>query len=180
MAEIKGKFVTLAHGFLSTRPAIQSNAAARVRSMTGSDPKELDPEGWYDTKVLDAVFQEVYSAEDKLGAWVALKVIGQEVYSTIKYTVGLPDHLKTPLDFVKFEADGFLANHRGSDVRPRNIVKAEDRHVVIEAPAPGYDCVWIEGVYEGILRMNAIYGGKVKQTKCVKKGDSICEYDIQW
>jgi predicted hydrocarbon binding protein len=44
-----------------------------------------------------------------------------------------------------------------------------------------YDCILIEGVYEGILeKMCGIKQYKVIQTRCVKKGDPVCEYDITW
>ncbi len=180
MAEIRGKFITLACSFLNTRPQIKQEAEAAVQRLTGTAAAKLDPEEFYDTRVLDSVFQVISAHEDELGAWVAKKVIGQEVYSTIKWTAGIPEHVTSPLDYVKFEAEGFLANHRGSDVTPRRIVSAENGHVVVEARSPGYDCTWIEGVYEGILRMNNIYDGKVTQTRCIKNGDATCEFDITW
>lgn len=180
MAEIKGKFVTLAFNFISTKPAAQQAAVVKVQALTGKHPRELEPEAFYDTRVLEAVFAAVKETENETISWIALRVIGREVYYEIKWTVGLPDHLKTPLDFIKFEAEGFLANHRGADVQPRRIISAEEGHVVIQALSPGYDCAFIEGVYEGILRMHKIYDPRVVQTKCVKKGDKVCEYDISW
>ena len=180
MAQIKGKFIQLACGFLSTAPETQRAAIAAVEQKAGMSYKDLDPEAYYDTNVLDAVFKQIDTHESELLAWVRKKVIGQEVYSTIKYTVGIPEHIKTPLDHVKFEAEGFLLNHRGEDVKPRRILHSEDGHVIIEAPSPGYDCAWIEGVFEGILRMCGHAGKAVTQTKCVKRGDDTCVYDIKW
>lgn len=180
MAEIKGKFIAMATGFLSSRPQVQAAAVASVRNLTGKDPKDLEPEGWYETRVLNAIFQTIRQHEDKVGAWVAIKVIGYEVFPTIKHTVGFPSHLQTPLDFMKFEADTFAANHRGPDVIPRRFTKTDPGHVIVEAPSPGYDCLFIEGVFEGILRMCRVYDGSAKQTKCVTKGDSTCEYEIKW
>ncbi len=92
----------------------------------------------------------------------------------------MPPNLKTPLDFIKFEAEGFLANHRGSDVRPRKITKAQDKDVIIEAPAPGYHSKLFVGVYLGILEMCGIKTGKVDQTKSQEKGDSTSEFHITW
>jgi predicted hydrocarbon binding protein len=181
MAELKGKFIALACNFLHTKPVARQTAIASVRSMTGKDPTELDPEEYYDTKVLDSVFQAVLNSESETVARAALKVIGQEVYYEIKWTVGLPDSLDSPLDYVKFEMEGFRLNHRGPDVVQRRILQAEDGHVIIEAPSPGYNCIWIEGVFEGILRMcGKVRTGRVVQTQCVMKGDPTCVYDIKW
>ncbi len=119
MAEIKGKFVMLACSLLETKPEAKAQALANVKRLTGSEWNELDPEGWYDTKVLNSVFEAIEGTSSPILAWAAIKVIGQNVYPTIEKTVGLPKSLKTPLDFVKFEAEGFLANHRGADVIPR-------------------------------------------------------------
>jgi hypothetical protein len=180
MAQVKAKFIQLACNFLSSSPDTQRDAIANVERKVGKPYKELDPEAYYDTSVLDVVFKEIDRHESEFMARVRKKVIGQEVYSTIKFSVGIPEHIKTPLDHVKFEAEGFLLNHKGADVVPRKILLAEDHHVVIEAPSPGYDCTWIEGVFEGILRMTGHSGKTVKQTACVKKGDRTCVFDITW
>ena len=102
------------------------------------------------------------------------------IYPTIAATVGLPDHLRTPLDFLKFEAEGFIADHRGDDVIPRKFLKQEEGHVIVEAISPDYSCALIEGVYDGILQLCGVKGGQVRQTKCVRRGDPVCEYDIKW
>jgi hypothetical protein len=180
MAEVKGKFITMAWNLMHTLPEAQKTAQTNVERLAGKSPTQLEPESWYDAAVLQSVFDAVREHESEVGAWTRLRVMGIDVYPTIKQTVGLPDHLTSPLDFVTYEAEGFLADHRGPDVIPRKIVTSEPGHVVIDAPSPGYDCVFIEGVFDGILRMVGIYGGKVKQTKCIRNGGSTCEYDIQW
>lgn len=180
MAEIKGKFILLACSLLETKPEAKSQALANVRRLTGREWNELDPEGWYDTKVINSVFEAIEANASPILAWAAIKVIGQNVYPTIERTVGLPKTLQTPLDFVKFEAEGFMANHRGPDVTPRKIVSAEPGSVVVEAPSPGYNCSFIEGVFDGILIMCGIRNGEVTQTRCVKKGHPTCEYHIRW
>lgn len=81
------------------------------------------------------------------------------VYPTIKRTAGLPPSLKTPLDFLKFEAEGLLANHRGADVRPRKFMKAVDREVVVDAPAPDERSKLYEGVFLGILEITGVKTG---------------------
>lgn len=180
MADIKGKFITLACSLLETKPEAKRAALDAVVRMTGKASDQLDPEGWYDTKVLDAVFSAIEQHTSPMLAWAAIRLIGTRVYPTINQTVGLPKNLETPLDFVKFEAQGFRDNHRGSDVQPRRFVKSDYGDVVVEAPSPGYNCAFIEGVFDGILQMCGIKTGKVSQTRCIKKGDSTCEYHIQW
>ncbi len=180
MAEVKGKFITLACDLIKTKPEARQAAIEAVMRLTGKDPYELDPEGWYDTKVFDAVFTAIEANAPGIMGWASIKVIGQLVYPTIKTTVGLPPHLKTPLDFVKFEAEGFLQNHRGIDVIARRFIKAEDKDIVVAAPSPGYNCALIDGVYEGILHLCGIGDGSVRQIQCVKKGDPTCIYQIKW
>jgi hypothetical protein len=180
MAEMKGKFITLATGLLRSHPGVRSAAIATVKRMTGRTPLELEPEGWYDTKVLDEFLKAVEDGESPLVAWAAIKMIGENVYPTVYAAEGIPEQLKTPLDFYKFEAESFLHDHRGIDVVPRKFIRAEDRYIMIEAPSPGYNCALTEGVFDCILRMCRITRGRVRQTKCVRKGDSTCEYTIQW
>jgi predicted hydrocarbon binding protein len=180
MADIKGKFITLAVSLMKSKPEARAESIKAVTEMTGRSPDALDPEGWYDTRVLEAAFKAIEASSSPLLAWAALKVIGQNVYPTIEASVGLPGHLKVPLDFVRFEAEGFLANHRGSDVKPRRFVKTEEGHVIVEAPSPGYNCAFIEGVFDGILIMCHIRDGIVRQTKCIRKGHNTCEYEIKW
>ena len=180
MAEVKGKFITLACDLIKSKPKAREAAIAAVSVMTGRDPYELEPEGFYDTKVFDAVFRAVEEHTEGIHGWASIKVIGQLVYPTIEATVGLPDHLKTPADFVKFEAEGFLDNHRGSDVIPRKFLKVEENDIIVEAPSPGYNCILIEGVFDGILQMCRVKDGSVKQTQCVRRGDPTCVYHITW
>lgn len=180
MAEVKGKFIMLACSLLETKPAAKEAALAKVQELTGVPYTELDPEGWVDTKVFDAVFQSIEDNTSPMLAWAAIRNIGTEVYPTIEKTAGLPKDLNEPIDFIKFEAAGFLDNHRGSEVVPRKFIKTDKGDVVVEAPSPGYNCALIEGVFDGILKMCGISGGKVSQTRCVRKGDHTCEYHIQW
>ncbi|MEM7184651.1 MAG: hypothetical protein AAF518_27395 [Spirochaetota bacterium] len=180
MAEVKGKFITLSCSLLETKPKAKEAALAEVKARTGKEFNELEPEGWYDASVMQAVFQSIEANSSTLLAKAAIKLIGEKVYPTIEQTVGLPQDFKTPLDFLKFEAEGFKQNHRGSDVIQRTIIKAEEGSVVINAPSPGYSCILIEGVFSGILKMAGINTGKVIQTKCVKEGHDTCEYHITW
>jgi len=180
VAEVKGKFITLACDLIKTKPQARLAAMGAVRELTGKDPYELDPEGWYSTAAFDAVFSAIEANTEGIMGWASIKVIGQLVYPTIRSTVGLPPHLKTPLDFLKFEAEGFLTNHTGPDVIPRKFIKTEDKDIMIAAPSPGYNCTLIDGVYEGILHICGIADGSVKQIQCVKRGDPTCLYHITW
>lgn len=176
MAQVKGKFIMLSCSLLETKPNAKKEALDAVKTMTGKEFNELDPEGWYDTKVMQAVFKAIEDNTSPLLARAAIKLIGQKVYPTIEKSAGLPKTLKTPLDFIKFEAEGFLLNHQGADVKPRNIITAEDRNVVIEANSPGYSPILIEGVFLGILEMCLIRTGKVEYKE--ENGNSV--YYIKW
>jgi hypothetical protein len=180
MAELRGKFISLACRLLQTECHIKEAAQEAVVWMTGEVPGELDPEGWYDTQVLAEVLKAIETHSTPLVAWATIKVIGQNVYPLIKATTGFPKDLRTAVDFLAFEAQGFLYSHRGADIVPRKFMKLEDGHIIVEALSPGYSCILIEGVFEGILRMCSVRSGRVTQPKCVLKGDPACVYDIQW
>ena len=126
--------------------------------------------------MFQAVFKAIEDNSSPLLARAAIKLIGQRVYPTIEKTAGLPKNLKTPLDFIKFEAEGFLLNHQGAEVKPRKILVEEDKSVVIEANSPGYSPVLIEGVFLGILEMSGIKTGRVDYKE--ENGNSI--YMIKW
>jgi hypothetical protein len=173
MAEIKGKFIQLTADLMGAYPKAVEKADAFMKSQTGKTSRDLDPEGWYDTRIW-ATFMDAY-VEASVTGERALVTLGKKVYPKIKTTVGLPPHLKTPLDFIKFEAEGFIANHRGSDVKPRTFVKAQEGHVIVKAPAPGYSPRLYEGVFLGILEMVGVKNGK-----CVMKDANNPEFEITW
>ena len=178
MAEVKGKFIVLAARLMSLYVVKLMEADGVLFKKMGRHWNELEPEGWYDTALFD-LFIEAYAKASPLGE-EAIVAIGKGVYPKIKKTVGLPTHLKTPLDFIKYEAEGFLANHRGADIVPRTFVLVEDRHVVVEARAPGYSAKLYEGVFLGILEMCGVKTGKIVQTKSTKRSDTTDEFDIRW
>lgn len=101
MAEVKGKFITLACELIKSKPQARQAAMESVKKLTGKDPYELDPEGWLDTRVFQAVFDAIQTNTEGILGWASIKVIGQLVYPTIRATVGLPPHLRTPLDFIR-------------------------------------------------------------------------------
>ncbi len=160
MADVKGKFITLACSLMSAYPEAQSKANEYLKKLTGRGWTELEQEGWYNTEIFNEVM-ELY-AKSSLSGIKAIVTLGRKVYPTIKKTAGIPENVKTPLDFIKYEAEGFLLNHTGNDVIPRQIMKAVDKEVVIKAPAPNYNEILYEGVYLGILEMCGITTGKVE------------------
>lgn len=178
MAQVKGKFIQLAGYLMALYKDAQQKADDFLKSKVGKSFNELDPEGFYDAKIFDVFMKEYAKASptnDK-----AIVTLGKKVYPTIQKTSGLPDALKTPLDYILFEAEGFLLNHKGADVTPRKFLKKEEKNVIIEAKAPGYDCKLYEGVFLGILEMCGVKTGKVSQVKCIKNGDHTCEFHITW
>ncbi|KUO78691.1 MAG: hypothetical protein APF81_09490 [Desulfosporosinus sp. BRH_c37] len=178
MADVKGKFITLAGSLMAFYETQLKKADEELFKSTGKHWDGLDPEGWYNTKIFNSFMQSY--AEGSPTKDMAIVTLGKKVYPTIKASVGLPPNLKTPLDFIKFEAEGFLANHRGADVKPRKFLLSEDKHVIIQAPAPGYNPKLFEGVYLGILEMCGIRTGKVVQLKAAAKGQGTDEFDIRW
>lgn len=180
MAKSKGKFVTMACTLLELNPEALAEAARTIEQLTGQEWTQLAPEGWYNTNVIESVFQIAEKYYGSIMAWSTIKIMGRRIYPTIAKTAGFPKHLKTPLDWLRWEGQSFLNDHQGRDVAPRNFLKVEPGHIIVEAISPGYNCVLIEGVYEGILEMCKIKTYRVKQTRCVKKGDPVCEYDIAW
>ena len=178
MAKVKGKFITLAGFLMALYPKVREQADAQLFSETGKHWDQLDPEVWYDTKLFN-LFMQKY-AEGSSTRKKAIVSLGRNVYPTIKKTVGLPPDLDTPLKLLVFEAEGFLANHQGADVKPRKMLKSTEGDMIVQAPAPGYDCMLYEGVFLGILEMTGIADGKVVQTKCIERGDPTCEFHITW
>ena len=174
MAEVKGKFITLTGVLMSAYQNALESAEKELVAMTGKGHKELDPEGWYDAKILD-MFMTKYAEGSPTGE-NAIVTLGRLVYPTIKRTVGIPAEITTPLALILWEADGFKLNHRGYDVTPRKFIKKEDGCVIVQAPAPGYNQKLFEGVFLGILEMYGIKNGRVTMTKAAPE----FEYEIIW
>ena len=174
MAEVKGKFIMLCGSLMSLYKKQLEEADNVLFSKTGKRCKDLEPEGWYDTKIFD-LFMKKYS-EGSIAGESAIVTLGRLVYPTVKDTMGLPANIKTPLDLIMFEAEGFMLNHRGEGVVPRQFIIKKEGHVIVKAPAPGYNQKLYEGVYLGILEMFGIKDGKVSMVKDAPD----FEYDIRW
>ena len=178
MAEIKGNFITLAASLMSLYKDIFETVDKRLFEETGKHWNELDPDGWHDTKYYsDMMTAYAKSSPSKENAIITL---GKQIYPTIKRTVGLPPNLKNPIDYIEFENRGYQENLRGSEIRPRKFVKKENGYVIVQTKMIEQDCKILEGVYMGIMKMAGITRGKIYQEKCIKNGDSYCEYHIIW
>jgi hypothetical protein len=178
LAEVKGRFITLTGTLMALCPKQLDQADTMLVAKCGKHWDELDPEAWYDTRAC-GVFMDAYAKASVAGER-ALVALGRNIYPTIKKVRGLPPALQTPLELIKYEAEGFLADHRGADVKPRNFIKAVDHDVVVEAPAPGYNSRLYEGVFLGILEISGITTGQVEQTRSQEKGDVTSEFHIMW
>jgi len=177
MSEVRGKYITLAGSLMGLYPQKRAEVDTLLFAQTGKHYNELEPEGWYDTKWIK-MFLDKYVEASTTGA-NAVVTFGRKIYPTIK--AGLPHNLKTPLDFIKFEAEGFLSAHRGPEIKPRKFIKTTEGDVIIQAVVPPWhNSKMYEGVYIGILEMCGVKNGKVVQTKSQEKGDGITEFHITW
>jgi hypothetical protein len=178
MAEVKGKFILLIGNLMLVYKEKRAEFDARLFSETGRHWNELDPEGWYDAKLYREAMQ-AYTEGSITGAR-ALVTLGKHIYPTIKSTVGFPPGLETPLDYILFEAEGYMNNLRGPEIEPRKFVKKELGHVIVEMNMKEQDCRVMEGVYAGIMGMVGVSNGKVEHALCIKKGDDCCRFQITW
>lgn len=178
MVEVKGKFITLAAGFIKIYPKYYEMADKRVFEATGLHQDKLDPEGWYDAR-LYSYLMECY-VEASITKEKALVTLGKGIYPTIRRTVGFPPGLETPMDFIHFEAQAYLDNVRGPGVRPRKITKMSDSYAIVRLRMDEQPCKIGEGVYLGILDIAGHPEGTVEHRRCVKGGDPECEFHIRW
>lgn len=176
MANVKGKFIKLSGSLmsLSKHDKALDFCDKILYEKLGKHWYQLDGEAWYDTKIFNG-FMVNYGKASPMGE-EAIVLLGKKVYPTIRHSVGLPPEIKSALDLILFEAEGYKMNHEGNDVKPRKFIKQEDGHVIVQAPAPGYSQKLYEGVYLGILEMFNITTGKVE----LKKGAPEFEYEITW
>ncbi|MBN2168366.1 MAG: hypothetical protein JW738_03910 [Actinobacteria bacterium] len=178
MAEIKGKFIILTASLMGLYKNAVQEADEKLFDSTGKHFDELDPEGWYNIKYYNDFISAYVSASPS--GEKAMITLGKKIYPTIKKTVGLPAGLETPLDYVEFELKGYLQNCRGPEVKPRKIISRERNRVVIQTRMTEQPCKLLEGVYLGILTLAGAPEGQVKHSKCISKGDDVCEFEITW
>ena len=178
MTQTRGKFLVLIMVLMRSYEDQFKKADTYILEKTGKHWNELDPEGWYDTDLTRELIS--YYVQGSPTKEKALITFGKQVYPTIKRTTGLPPELKTPLEYIEFEAKGHVENLRGLEVKPRRFLRKEEGCVVIEMPDEGEDCRILEGVYLGILKLADVFSGQVEQKKCVRRGDPVCEFHITW
>lgn len=178
MVEVRGKYIKLIGSLMSLYPDHRVKVDKLLFEQTGKHYNELEPEGWYDVKWANLFIDEYTKAS--LSGEEALVTFGRMIYPTLEKIAGFPPSLKTTLDFIKFEAEGFERAHRGSGIKPRKFIKAIEGEVIVEAHSPGYNSKLYQGVFLGILEMRGVRNGKVVQTKSQEKGDPTSEFHITW
>ena len=174
MAETKGKLIILCGRLMVLYKDSLKEADNELFKRVGLHYNELDPEGWYDTKLF-ALFIDKY-AEASITKENAIITLGKSMYPQIKRMGGLPNHIKTPIDLLKYSVETFLKNHRGREVRPKKLVEAINGRVVIHGTNPYFSQKLCKGVYLGILGMYNVKNPKV----VITKGFPNVEYIITW
>ena len=178
MLQVKGMFITFTVRLMTLYKEAKQEISDYIKQQTGLDYNDLDPTAWYPGEILIKALK-MYEQASPTGKTVYV-TMGKQVYPIWKQNGLLPDNLKTPLDYMKYEAEGFKEAHLGPEVKQRNFIKMEDGHIIVEAPAPGYSCKLFEGVWRGIFNMIGINTAEIMQTQCVDQGDSTCVFDIKW
>ena len=176
MPQVKGKFITMAGYLMAVYKEEQLKADEMLFLKIGKHFNELDAEGFYDVSIYDE-FMRKY-AEASITGEKAILTLGKNTFPLIKRTVGLPSHINSALDLIKFSAQQFVNDHKG--LPPITILKAERWNVILKLPKLGYDCLVVEGVYLGILEIFGIRNGRIAHNTCVKKGDPYCRLEINW
>jgi hypothetical protein len=139
---------------------------------------ELEPDGWYDARhYRNFINGYVKASPAKENAMITL---GKQIYLTVKQMDGFPPGLKTPIDYLEFEAKTYLEAFQGAEISPRKFIKKYPGYVIIQTKMTEQDCKVVEGVYRGIMRLAGVSRGKIQQAKCIKNGDAFCEFHILW
>lgn len=177
MSEVRGKYISLAGSLMSLYPKQRTEIDSLLFEQTGKHHNELEPEEWYDTKWIK-LFLDKY-VEASLSKDTALVTFGRKIYPTIK--ASLPPQLKTPLDFLRFETEGYMQAHKGPDVKPRKILKATEGEFIVQAVMPQWhNARMYEGVYLGILEMCGIKTGRVEKNTIQEARENIVEFRVTW
>ena len=177
IVKVKGKYITFTGKLMGLYKEAQKSANQALFNKIGKYFDELEPEGWYDGEILKE-FLDTYIEASPTGK-NALVTMGRNIFPIIKRTTGLPN-FKNPLDVILYDSETFLMDHNSDEVSkiiPREIIKAEEGHVILKAPPPPdiYDALLFKGVYLGILSMFGIKDGKVE---IIDKKESI--FEITW
>lgn len=177
MDELRGKFISVVCKLLETKPEVKAAVLDYVLKQTGKPCDQIDSEGWYPVEVFAGACRVVEEKTTPILARAALKAMGTKIYPAIKATVGLPPHLKTPSDFLRFEAEGYLVSYRGPSVHPREVIKDEPNAYSLQADMPqGVPIPLMEGVFLGILQIAGVYNGSVR----VEEKNGHVYYHITW
>ncbi len=162
MVQLQGKFIMLTCGLMSLYKAKQEEADQIIKERTGKGFRELDPNAWFDLEIYASVvekYREASVSKDR-----AYTTLGQKIYPTINASGGVPNHLlDNPLEFLKFEAEGYRENVRGDEIVPRKFLKAVEGEVIVEAVCPGIIEKTVEGVFIGIMELCHVKNFKVEK-----------------
>ncbi|NHI94873.1 MAG: hypothetical protein EAX96_20460 [Candidatus Lokiarchaeota archaeon] len=133
----------------------------------------LDPNKWYPMKQFTMLTDYI----EKYLSGTVLKNIGSAIIPEMKNAGILPQ--LTPLDFLKALPQIYLEGSRGNNIGQWKLIKEEENHVIIENSTM-HNCILEEGVIMGGLKAYGARYMKVTQSKCMKKGDNVCKFDIVW
>jgi hypothetical protein len=178
--QIKGAFIRMVGAVMSPYREESAKADAWLKSKLGRSYKDLEPDEWYDFEIF-IDFLKKYSEASPVGD-KAFAIIGGQVFQTAKYAQMLPPDLATPVDFLEFEFHLYLQSLKGPNIHPRKLLQATDGDVRIEVlnPPPREFDLLMEGVFLGAVAMAGVRDATVEQTRCVQRGDAVCEYRITW
>lgn len=178
MVKIKGKFIILVASLMKIYKKEFEKTDNELYDELGLHWNELGSEEWYDIKYYNLFIKSYVKASPTNEN--AMVTLGRKIYPTIKATTGFPPNLVTPLDFIKYESQGYTENIKGPDIVPRTFVREDDGDVIIQMNMKEQPCKLMEGVYKGILDMSGASFGQVFHDKCILKGDPYCEFHITW
>ncbi|NHI94540.1 MAG: hypothetical protein EAX96_18765 [Candidatus Lokiarchaeota archaeon] len=133
----------------------------------------LDPGKWYPMKQFTLLTDYI---EKYLSATV-LKNIGSGIVPEMKNAGILPN--MAPEDFLKSLQKIYLEANRGVNIGQWKVAKEEPNHIILENTTM-HNCILEEGVILGGIKVFGARYMKVTQSKCVKKGDNMCLFDIVW
>ncbi len=178
MIKVRGKFITLVASLMVIYKDALKKADRQLFMETGKHWNELEPDGWYDVRHYNNFIRAyVESSASKENAMITF---GKQIYPTVKKLDGFPAGLKTPIDYLEFEVETYINAFQGPGIKPRKFIRKEPGYVIIQTKMPEQDCKTLEGVYMGIMKLAGVAKGKIEQTRCLKRGDSFCEFHILW
>lgn len=178
MVEVRGLLISTVGSFLVVYKEKLKEIDDLLYKDIGKHWNELDPNQWYDVKHYNnflKAYSEASITHEK--SWITF---GRNLFPAFWKAFGNPEGLKTTLDYIDWEAKYYNSNMRGKEFSERKFIKKEDGHVIMQMDGKERNCLVSVGVYESLMAKSGAKGWAVKQTKCVKKGDPVCEFEVTW